>query len=300
MKRNNVIVIITLAVLLTILLSCGGDEEMQPQHLAASYLPEKSIRADLDRASDIRTFVGDSLWEYIDGGAEVYHSYNFVEVATADYKNDNVELVADIYRFDTPTDAFGLYSMLRQEDIQTVNLGVEGFVAPASVNFVKGEYLVRLTAYEDSEVGELALINMAEELSTAVPGTTAMPAQFDIFPTEGIIPATDKYYAEQFLGQNFLTRVFTRNYRLDSDTVTLFWTADSTGGKFLKWRTYADNIDLLKSAPDNLPFDENYSFIQADDFYGDILIGLKMRRLVGMVNYSDEKQDFFKDWLDAI
>jgi hypothetical protein len=72
-------------------------------------------------------FVGDSLWEYINGGAELYHTYEFVDVATAYYLQDSTEIVVDIYRFATPDDAYGMYTQLRPGGPGTMNYGIEGF-----------------------------------------------------------------------------------------------------------------------------------------------------------------------------
>lgn len=300
MNKKSLVAVLIMIVFSLFFLTCGGDKDNKAIQTAAKYLPDKSDRTDLKRISEIRTFFGDALWEYIDGGAEVYHSYNFIEVATADYKDNKVEMVADIYRFNTPTDTYGLYSVLRPDDAQIINLGVEGFAAPASVNYVKGEYLIRLTGYEESMESDLALINFAEELNEIIPGKTSRPEQFGIFPEENRISSTDKYYADQFLGQKFLTHVFSQDYSVEGDTVALYWMQDSTGSKFMEWRTYTGDIDRFKAAPADLQYDENYSFILQDNFYGDILAGLRKGKLVGMVNFSGKSESFFKNWLNSV
>ena len=283
---------------LTLLAGCGSDSKKETLS-SAQFLPERTTRSALVRFSEIRTFASESLWEYINGGAEVYHLYKFIDVTTADYKNDQVELVADIYHFDGPENAFGLYSMLCPADAEIIKLGVEGFLSPASINFIKGEYLIRLTGFEDSNESDLALINLAEELNEKILGTTERPKQFGLFPSENKVPGLDKYYAEQFMGQQFLTGVFSRNITFDADTVTLFISSDESGGKFLQWSNYADQIKKKKDRPDLIPYDDTLCMIIEDNYYRDIIVGLKNGKLVGMLNYSNERSEYLMGWLNS-
>ncbi len=296
MKKHLLKLTLMLPVIL-IISGCGSNK--QEVSSSARFLPEQLNYSDMKRISDIRIFVGDSLWEYIDGGAEVYHLYKFVDVATADYSNDKVELVADIYRFDSPLNAFGLYSMLCPPETEIINLGVEGFRSPASINFVKGEYLIRLTGFEDTENSKLALTGMAEKLNNDIPGTTERPAQFNFFPTENKIGGTDKYYAEQFMGQRFLSEVFTRSILQDLDTLTLFMSEDESGGKYLQWSTYADQTDGKRERPEGIPFDDTLSFIFEDNYYGEIIVGLKNGKLLGQVNYKDACLEYLTAWINT-
>ena len=109
------------------IVSCGSKKKAEDTSAPQNFLPESSAKTNLKRISDVRTFVGQTLWEYIDGGAEIYYLYDFEIVATADYKADSVEIVVDIYKFDSPDNAYGLYSMLRPVDAQPVKLGLPEF-----------------------------------------------------------------------------------------------------------------------------------------------------------------------------
>lgn len=298
-SKIKILLVVTTIFALALVIGCGSDSTKESAS-RARFLPEKTTRSALVRFSEIRTFPGESLWEYINGGAEIYHMYKFIDVTTADYKNDQVELVADIYHFDGPENAFGLYSMLTPADADIINLGVEGFISPASINFVKGEYLIRLTGFEDTNESDLALINLAEELNEKIPGITERPKQFGSFPTDNKVAGLDKYYAEQFMGQQFLTKVFSRNISFDADTVTLFMSLDESGGKFLQWSNYANQIKKNKDRPEEIPFDDTLCLIIEDNYYGDIIIGLKSGQLAGMINYSEGRLEYLTNWINSI
>ncbi len=281
------------------LMACGG-EQSKPKIDISTFLPVNFPAIGLKRESEIRIFNDKELWEYIDGGAELYLAYNFDEVATTDYKHENIEIVVDLYRFDSDIDAFGLYSMFRTPDVQIIKLGVEGFTAPASLNYVKGKYLVRLVGYDETPAGSLALVNLAEEINKLLPGTTELPAMFGSFPSDNHIPSTEKYYAESFLGQKALQQVYTRDYFIEGDSLGVFLTNDSSGAKYMEWNDIAEKTGRKKPAPTDLPFDEGHAFIIEDGYYGEIIVGLRNQKLVGIVNYNKKHGEWLTDWLNSL
>jgi Family of unknown function (DUF6599) len=281
------------------MVSCSKKEGIEDIE-AGKLLPGSFEKLGLQRTGDIRTFTGNALWEYIDGGAEMYHLYNFIEVATADYKAGETEIVVDIYRFDDATDAYGLYGMLRTDKPTFVLLGVEGFTAPSSIIFVKGSYLVRLMTYEETEAANRTLADLAQELNNTVPGATARPNPFMLFPPTNAMGARDKYYARSFLGQKFLTRVYSQDYLIGSDTVSLFLSRDDAGDKYLRWSEYVTQMGKMAAPPDSLSYDSGRVFLINDSFNGNIIAGLKRGKLLGMLNYSESHKAFLADWLNSL
>lgn len=301
MNRYLITRIISLiAIPLIFLLSCSKEKGTEEIANAKQFMPEKVVASGLIRSPQIRTFSGDSLWEYIDGGAEIYNQYNFAEVATADYKAGNLELVADIYRFDNATDAYGLYTMLRPEKPNIVLLGVEGFSAPATIVFVKGAYLVKVVAFEESDATNKAIISLTQEINNQIPGATNRPNTFLLFPINNKMGARDKYFREFFLGQKFLRRFYCQDYLLDADTVTLFISPDESGEKFLKWSEYAATMNSLEPAPDSLGYDSSKVFIVNDKLSGPAIAGLRRGKLLGMVKYGEFHKQFLADWIKSL
>ncbi len=293
MNRKQIILFLVIPLLM--LTACGGGEETVSQ--TAQYLPEQFPELDMTRINEIRTFTDTTLWEYINGAADLYLKYNFTEVATADYSKGNTEIVVDINRFKSSIDAFGLYSTFPRNNGTILDMGVEGFVSPPSLNFVKGDYLVKLVAFPDDEESQLAMINLAQELERRLPGATEYPARFGLFPVENRIPATNQYSAESFMGMQFLDQVYSYDYLFNSDTVTFFLTTDSTGEKYLQYSEYIENSGTLNEAPENLGLNSEYSFMYEDSFYGTIIAGLSERTLLGIINYSPAYDEFVTQWI---
>jgi len=296
MKRN-LIRYAVVAALISFVPACGGKKKSEISIRCADFLPSNLDEIGARRGGDARTFAGDSLFEYIDGGAELYHSYHFVEVATADYRKGNVEMVVDIYRFDNADHAYGLYASHRPDRPDFVKLGAEGFKTPTSIDFVKGPFTVRVVAFEESELAAQAVLALASEIDSSLPGDNSLPATFSQFPAGAAVEATDMIYGESFLGQPFLTDVYSRKYVIDGDTLTLFISVDNAGDKFVRWFEVGAADGSAQPGPAEIPYDDGRDFVVDNSYYGRIMVGLKNGKLAGMVNYDDSRKEFLSEWL---
>ncbi len=289
------------AITLTVcLLACGEKMARLPGADLSRYFPETIEAAGLHRASEVRTFIGDSLWEYINGGAELYHSYGFRRVSTADYEGAELELLLDLYQFETSDGAYGLYTALRPDEPEIVELGVEGYLTGSTLEFVKGDIMVRLVGYDASESTTDAIERLAIHMSTSLTGASDPPETFRLFPEGHAIAYTDRIVGEAFLGHAFLNLVYTRTYQCVNDTVTLFVLEDITGEAFARWFQRVSADERSPAAVAELPYDEDYVLLTANSYYGDILAGLKNGKLAGVIGYSDQHRQFVSDWLATL
>ena len=286
--------LVTLVGLVAVMLACGGGSDSVESDGLGRYFPVGLAQQGLEKVSETRTYMGDSLWEYINGGAELYHSFGFVKVTTADYKSPQTELVLDLYQFETSDGAYGLYSGLRPDEPEFVALGVEGYFTGSSLEFVKGDIMVRLVAYDVSEATAAALKGLAANLAAELPGTIEPPDAFRLFPEDKSLAGSDRMVGEGFMGQAFLHMIYTRGYLVGSDTVMLFIANDRSGAMYARWSEVPGPDHVTASG---LPFDEDYYFVVPNSYYGNILAGLKSGLLVGMINFSDQHQQFMTDWL---
>ena len=72
--------------------------------------PQEAAGWKWDR--EVATFKGKSLYDYIDGAAEVYLAYNYRQVSARRYvKPNQPDIIADVYRMGSSEDAFGVFSL---------------------------------------------------------------------------------------------------------------------------------------------------------------------------------------------
>lgn len=291
-------IIFAITVVLLTLSSCA-DKKSDHHGAPGDCLTLAFDDINATRTSEAIIYAGESLWEYINGGAEIYHQYKFEEVATAYYQIDTLEMVVDVYKFSGLANAYGLYTTIRPDNPVIISIGIQGFSATNSLTFVKGEFVVRITAFVPGEKTAKSLNQIAGQIESCLAGTEERPNQFTLFPEKGSIPSMDKFYAMSFQGHSFLTEFYSQDYFLNGDTIKLFMTENEAINKFSKWKEAISESGKSLESIQGLPFGENEALI-VETFYGQVLAGLKGERLIGMANYSGKHQQFFSDWVRTL
>jgi hypothetical protein len=283
-----------------VLAACGPQGKSITEKGSADILPEQIEGTGWKRAPELGHFAGDSLFEYINGAAEMYHKYGFVEVTVAEYSKDEATITADVYLFEGTDNAFGMYSTLRPDGPDTVSLGVEGFALGPNLVFVKGAYLVNAYTYDDFERNIAAVRSVAQAVEAGIPGTSEKPATFGLFPILGRVPFSEKIFAEGFLSHGFLTDVYVAEYEVGEDRVRLFITPDSDGEKLRRWQ------ELAGAGPDATPawldgvFEPGESLHTVHDYHGEIVAGRRGGKLVGVVGHIPAYRASFTVWAGSL
>jgi len=84
---------------------------------------------------ETEVYIGDDLFVYINGGAEIYHEYGFVQVAVQRYRRGDDNVSVEIYTM--VGDAFGIYSFARSSRGHAVNLGNGATAADYYMHFLE-------------------------------------------------------------------------------------------------------------------------------------------------------------------
>src|SRR5512139_1591285 len=124
----------------------AGATQVPPQEKQrlAAWLPDAAAIGA--KAVGEPVFYGENLFEYIDGGAEVYHHYQFAGLVHQKYRVGEVELTVDIYDMGGAVNAFGIYSVERAPGYNYVPIGAEGYLNDLVLNFLQGPCYVKLLA----------------------------------------------------------------------------------------------------------------------------------------------------------
>ncbi len=145
-------------------------------------------------AGDPQEFVGEDLYTYIDGGAEIYQEYGFRRVVIQDYKNAPGKSVSlEIFEMETPEAAFGIFTFKRSGKGKSVPLGSAGEVEDYYLNFWKGRFLVTLTGFDDTGETIEGLLAVARSVDAKIKETAEPPGLLAALPGEGLRPGSVKY-----------------------------------------------------------------------------------------------------------
>jgi len=197
-------------ILIVMIFSVTGDGVSSGREAIETFLhkgrPEGWILVD-----GPRTYTKRSLFERIDGQAELFFKYGFQKSVFAIYQNgkrpeNQIEL--DIYDMGNVLQAFGIFSRFRNED-RPGGVGLDSYFHENSALFYKGRYFVTLYA-TDPDLSSLKQFSMA--VSSKISDHSPPPKEIGYFPVGGLKRGSIQYSPEGIWGHQFLKRGFQGTY----------------------------------------------------------------------------------------
>ncbi|MDD3643283.1 MAG: hypothetical protein PHQ19_07480 [Candidatus Krumholzibacteria bacterium] len=233
---------IAAALALAALTAQAGAQDLwpPPEELLPSIEALQGWRTD----GELLVFGPDDLWEYINGQAESFLRYDFIEVAARHFASgDSLEIKVEIYRHGSPLMAWGVYTQFRSPGAAFLDIGVEGFGDEYSLLFWKGPYYVRVQTWDEGEAGAAAMRLFAGLVAGAVRYDGGEPAETAVFPPGGLVSRSLSYVTEGVMGSGKLPEAFVADYRRGGEEGRLYLFPlehEEDAGMLLEW--YAGEI----------------------------------------------------------
>ena len=155
-------------------------------------------------------FKPDTLYQYIDGGADVYLLYDFLLLLHQDFKAGAADVTADVYDMGKPEDAFGIYSAERSPKYNYIPVGGEGYRSKGVLNFFQDHYYVKLAGFGASVDAQLD--QLARMLSTRIGGSRTAPPLLVKLPQLHRVKHSEQYIRKDPLGHAFLAPAYVVTY----------------------------------------------------------------------------------------
>jgi len=177
----------------------------QPASFLRDPLPDKAVAQGA-----AAVYTPDSLYQYIDGGADIYLLYDFKKLLHQDFKSGALDLTADIYEMSNPEDAFGIYASERSANYKFIAIGAEGYRDQGILNFFADRYYVKLSG-SGANVDAL-LDRFARMLSARIGGARTLPPVFARLPRDHRVLHSEQYVKKDPLGHRFLAPAYVVSY----------------------------------------------------------------------------------------
>lgn len=127
----------------------------------------------------------ESLYDYIDGGAELYISYGMKNVVSRLITNNNGdEIRIEIFDMMYAKNAFGVFSHTRTKDEGVFGQGSQFF--PGTQIFWKGQYYVSIMATYENENIKSAINKLSSQIDSKIPTTGEIPEIIKLLPEENL------------------------------------------------------------------------------------------------------------------
>lgn len=236
--------------------------------------------------TDFPVYKPDNLWDFIDGAAEAYLAYGFIDLHLAEYRRGKNIIKLQIYRHSDHIMAFGIYSAERSSSFKYLNLGAQGYITEGSVNFFKGNYYVKIMTYSKAEKTLQALQSLALKVSEMLEGSRDMPSSLTLFPGAGKRANEEMYINENVLGHKFLSKAFKANYESGPDQFAVFIFDSKSPEDMRKTaETYlaSAGIEALESSEGK--------YVLSDGYNGTVFLAWKENKMVVISGLSKDQAD---------
>lgn len=112
-----------------------------------SLLPEDGDVPNWNLKDSVETYLGEDLFMYINGGADLYLEYGFDEVAAGRYMNfQSNSILVDVYKMSSIDAAYGVFTLSSTSKGKPQMLGDQSFLYDYYLDLWKGPYFIRFTA----------------------------------------------------------------------------------------------------------------------------------------------------------
>jgi hypothetical protein len=166
-----------------------------------------------------------NLYEYINGEAEFFIAFGFVELTGANYILDaggSDTVTIDIYNMGDKLNAFGVFQSKRGNRASGLNLGPASMGSDGYLAFYKDRFFVEIQAYITREKEKHRTDIMAASLAAHLPGDNSPPPELFYFPEDNRIAGSERYINGGILGHAFLDRGVLCSYRILGQKLTAY------------------------------------------------------------------------------
>ncbi len=243
------------------------------------------------------TYFPESLFEYINGAAEIYLSYDFKELIVAEYtKKDSPDSVAvEIYDMGNHKNSFGIYSAERYPDNEFMDLGTQGYMEEGALNFLVGRYYVKLLCYDCGEKSDQWLRAFSKEIVNRVEENKGFPVYLKAFPKVGLIPNTEKFILRNFMGYKFFHDGYVVSYKMNELSFDCFLIEGKNAEEakvMLKKYLDAKGADSVQQI--------SLGFQIKDRYYHNIYIARVDNFLCGVMKITDDSVEVGNSYLEKL
>jgi hypothetical protein len=169
--------------LVLLVLACGGER---------GPLPEGSTLGAYASSGAAESYIGPTLYAYMDGGAEVFQEYGFSRAWVRRYRRGADELLVELYEMKNVPSAAALYSYMRPAGSEAdLGAGCRGSLAGSEAKLAKGHHYL-VCRNEDPMAKENAAVrDLCARVAARLDGPCGVGDLFRDLPSEGRVRGSE-------------------------------------------------------------------------------------------------------------
>ncbi|OGC81316.1 MAG: hypothetical protein A2W07_06115 [candidate division Zixibacteria bacterium RBG_16_43_9] len=163
-----------------------------------SLLPQKV--KDFEKSDKAKSFDRKNLYDYLDGGAELYLAYDFQSLLVQDYKAGEKSITVEVYLMETSQDAFGLYSL--DQEGEALQIGDKANYGSGLLKFWRGKFFVRIIDMSGNDRSKEEILELGKDISRKIDVKGELPKLLSKLPSEGLVPYSERFFSKQIILNN--------------------------------------------------------------------------------------------------
>jgi hypothetical protein len=260
-------------------------------NLMKNVLPLLGFAEDWTAKDPLNFYDRETLFEHINGEAELYIPYGFDMLATVTYvnrSNPDVWLIADVYRMGSLLDAFGIYANYRRAKAAGVPFGADGFILPSQLMFYQDRYFVRLQVTGATSLQQKIYLACGRAIAHKLPKDERRPRELEMVRIPALVPGSERYIPQSLLGYAFFRRGVSADAVLEGKPMQIFvvMSDDQAAARkaFAQYRSYlmAEGRDLQVTASLDLS-----ALTAIDPLYGGVVAEQTGSYIIGAIRVND-------------
>ena len=145
-----------------------------------------------------QVFDRETIFKYIDGGAELYLAYDFRQVFSRKYVGPgNSAIVLDIYDMGTAADAFGIFTSEREDKDAQIGQGSE--FGGGLLRFWKGSKFVAILNDGGGENADQAVMALGKAVDQVLVATALEPELLKYLPQQNLDKKKIRFFHQPLL-----------------------------------------------------------------------------------------------------
>jgi hypothetical protein len=149
-------------------------------------------------------FQGGNLFNYIDGGAEIFLEFGFGRLLVQDYKKGNSEIVLELFEMESPESALGIYLMKCGTETPVEGVPARNSGDKTQFTIVKGPAFIHINNLDAGASLLPAMVELARSVLETIPQDRPVTL-LEGLPSEGRITGSERLIRGPYALQSIFT-----------------------------------------------------------------------------------------------
>jgi hypothetical protein len=254
-------------------------------------LPENPGASGWYLVGERYSYIRDNLYNYINGAADMFISYGFLNLAGAVYSFDSMkksQITVDLYDMGNKLNAFGIFCSKKDPEAESLEIGADASGGENYIFFYKDRFYVEIQGFFSKEMEKTAVKKIAQKTADRIAGDCRPPHELGYLPETGRIAGSEMYITGGVLGHAFLDRGLVCDYKTDgevSKAFVVFFSSEMLATDALrKYKKYLiDSGEMLQVLPDY----GKRGFVAKEPYHKTVMVVQENSFIVGVYDLSN-------------